>query len=137
MTIIEHIQQWAQKNNLLVQTSEIDIIFQTDGDAGQWISRARAIEEDGMIFVLSAYPFHVAPEKRAAAALTLGEINSNIKLGSFYLDPADGQINFRLGQFLWPMEDEETAQRVENMIMLALSITNNYYRKMMALALEE
>ena len=137
MTILEHILQWAEKNSLFVQKSEVDIIFQSDGDAGSWLSRVRAIEEDGMIFILSAYPFQVAPENRAEAALFLGELNSNIKLGCFYLDPDDGQINFRLGQFLWPMEYEETAQRVENMIMLAMSVMNSYYRKMMALAAEE
>lgn len=137
MTLFNHILQWAENRSLLIQQDDDNIVFQTDGQAGSWISRVKVMEEDGMIFILSAYPFHVAQERREAAALALGEITSGLKLGTFYLDEEDGQINFRLGQFLWPTDEEETTQRVNNMIMLALSVVDTYYRKMLALAAEE
>lgn len=137
MTLWNHVLQWAENRSLLIQRGETDIVFQTDGQAGSWISRVKVMEEDGMIFVLSAYPFHVAPERRSAAALALDEFTSGLKMGTFYLDKEDGQINFRLGQFLWPEDDVQTAQRVNNMIMLSLGVVDAYYRKMMALAAEE
>jgi hypothetical protein len=135
--IFEKILQWASEQQLLIRPGEDDIVFQVNGQSGSWISRAKAMEEDGMIFVLSAYPFAVPPEKRAEVALALNEISSNLKLGIFYLDEEDGQINFRLGQFLWPEEEEETDQRVRNIIMLAMGTTDNYYQKMLELAGEE
>ena len=137
MTIYEHILQWANDKNLRFQQSEQDIVFFSNGQIGDWISRVRAIEEDGMIFVLSAYPFYVDPEDREAAALALCEINCTLKTGTFYLDPEDGQINFRLGQFLWPTNDEETAQRVDYLIMLAMGAMDAYYQTMLDIADEE
>ena len=135
--IFEKILQWAKEQQLLIRQGEDDIVFQVNGQSGSWISRVKAMEEDGMIFVLSAYPFSVPPEKRAEVALALNEISSNLKLGIFYLDEEDGQINFRLGQFLWPEEEEETDQRVRNIIMLAMGTTDNYYQRMLELAGEE
>ena len=135
--IFDKIMKWAREQQLLIQTGEDDIVFQVDGQSGSWISRVKAMEEDGMIFILCAYPFQVPPEMRAKAALVLNEISSNLKLGTFYLDPEDGQINFRLGQFLWPYEEAETDQRVRNIIMLAMSATDSYYQEMLALTAEE
>ena len=135
--IFEKILQWAREQQLLIRPGEDDIVFQVNGQSGSWISRAKEMEEDGMIFVLSAYPFEVPPEKRAEVALALNEISSNLKLGIFYLDEEDGQINFRLGQFLWPEEEEETDRRVRNIIMLAMGATDNYSQKMLELSGEE
>ena len=137
MIIFEKILQWAKEQQLLIQQGEDDIVFQVNGHFGSWISRAKALEEDGMLLVLCAYPFLVPPEKRAAAALALGEISSNLKLGTFYLDEEDGQINFRLSQFLWPDDEAETEQRVKTLIMLAVSTADSYYQKMLELAGED
>lgn len=137
MSMFEMILQWAREQQLLVQQGEDDIVFQVNGQSGSWISRVKAMEEDGMLFLLSAYPFRVPPEKRAQAALALGEISGNLKLGAFYLDEESGQISFRLGQFLWPEDEAETDRRLRNIIMLAMSATDSYYQRMLALAVEE
>lgn len=137
MSMFELILRWAREQQLLVQQGEDDIVFQVNGQSGSWISRVKTLEEDGMIFVLCAYPFRVSPEKRAEAALVLDEISSQLKLGTFYLDEEDGQINFRLGQFLWPYDEAETDQRARNIIMLAMSTADSYYQRMLALAVEE
>ena len=136
-TVFEHVLQWAQEQQLLTTQGEDDIVFQVNGRDGSWISRVKAIEEDGLIYILCAYPFHVVQSRRAQAALALDRISSELKLGVFYLDQEDGQINFRMGQFIWPLDPEETAQRVQNLIMLAMSVADNYYRRMLALAAEE
>lgn len=135
--IFDKILQWAREQQLLIQQGEDDIVFRVNGQSGSWISRAKALEEDGMIFLLSAYPFQVPAEKRAKVALALDEISSNLKIGAFYLDEEDGQINFRLGLFLWPEDEEETDRRVRNIIMLAMSVTDTYYQRIQELVEEE
>lgn len=136
MTIFEQTLQWAKEQQLLIQQGEDYIDFQVNGQAGSWMSRVKALEEDGMVLVICAYPFRVAKEKRAEAALALDDITRELKLGAFYIDEEDGQINFRLGQFLWPVDEAETNQRLRNMIMLAVSVTDTYYQKILALAVE-
>lgn len=137
MIIYDKILQWAGEQKLLIQQGEDDIVFQVNGQSGSWLSRVKALDEDGMIFVLCAYPFAVPEDYRADAALELDEISSNLKLGTFYLDENDGQINFRLAQFLWPDDEAETERRVRNIIMLAMNVTDTYYEQMMELAAEE
>ena len=136
MTIFEQTLQWAKEQQLLIQQGEDYIDFQVNGQAGSFLSRVKALEEDGMVFVICAYPFRVAKEKRAEAALALDDITRELKLGAFYIDEEDGQINFRLGQFLWPVDEAETNQRLRNMIMLAVSVADTYYQKILALAVE-
>ena len=136
MTIFEQTLQWAKEQQLLIQQGEDYIDFQVNGQAGSFLSRVKALEEDGMVLVICAYPFRVAKEKRAEAALALDDITRELKLGAFYIDEEDGQINFRLGQFLWPVDEAETNQRLRNMIMLAVSVTDTYYQKILALAVE-
>ena len=136
MGIFEHILRWAEEQQLLFRRGEDDIIFQVNGQSGSWLSRVKAIEEDGLILVLSAYPFRVPPEKRAEAALELDRLSGNLKLGTFYLDREDGQISFRLGQFLWPDDAAETDRRVRSMILLAMHTADSYYQKMLSLAAE-
>lgn len=137
MSIFELILRWAEEQQLLVRQGEDDIVFQVNGQSGSWLSRAKAIEEDGLLLLLSAYPFRVPPEKRAEAALALDEISARLKLGTFYLDEEDGQISFRLSQFLWPDDEAETDRRVRAIILLAMHTTDAYYRKLLALAAEE
>lgn len=137
MSIFEMILRWAKENRLLFQQGEDDIVFQVNGQNGSWISRAKAIEEDGMLFLLSAYPFHIPPEKREKTAVILDNISSRLKLGTFYLDREDGQISFRLGQFLWPCDEAETDKRIRSIIMLAMNTTDSYYQKLLALTSEE
>ena len=136
MTIFEQTLQWAKEQQLLIQQGEDYIDFQVNGQAGSWMSRVKALEEDGMVFVICAYPFRVANGKRAEAALALDDITRELKLGTFYIDEEDGQINFRLGQFLWPVDEAETNRRLRNLIMLAVSVADTYYQKILALAVE-
>lgn len=136
MRVFEMVLRWAEEQRLLVQQGEDDIVFQVNGQSGSWLSRVKALEEDGMLLVLSTYPFRMPPEKRAEAALMLNKISSCLKLGTFYLDEEDGQISFRLSQFLWPEDEAETARRTENIIMLAMGTTDAYYRQMLTLAAE-
>ena len=137
MSIFSNILEWAREQQLLIQQGEDDIIFQVNGQSGSWMSRVKALEEDGMVLVLCAYPFLVPEEKRADMALALHEISRNLKLGTFYLDEKDGQINFRLGQFLWPYEEEETDQRARMLIMLAMKTTDDYFQKLLMLCEED
>lgn len=137
MRMFEMILRWAEEQQLLVQRGEDDIVFWVNGQSGSWLSRAKVLEEDGMVLLLSAYPFRVPPETRVETALALGTVNSRLKLGAFYLDPEDGQISFRLSQFLWPCDETEMDQKIRDLILLAMYTTDAYYPRMLALAAEE
>lgn len=132
MTILESILQWAKTAAVPVTPEDGSILFPVEGKNGSWLAKVSALEEDDLLFIVTAYPFHVSETARLAAAVTLAEITSQIKLGAFYLDHADGQINFRLGQKI--CSGEERAQWVAEWIMIAMQVTDSYYSKMTALA---
>ena len=135
MTILECMLQWAESVGIQVNTDGNNLLFPVDGENGSWLARVSALEEDGLLFIVTAYPFHVVGDARLDAAIALAEITSQLKLGAFYIDQANGQINFRLGQKI--PSGEVRLQWVADWIMTAMSVTDGYYRKMMALAAEE
>ena len=87
-----------------------------------------------MLFVVTAYPLQLPRGRRSQVALELGELTSRLKLGAFYVDENDGQINFRLGQFLCDQTDEVLSATIVKLIMIAMNVTDTYFRKMMSLA---
>ena len=127
--------QWAERTGVEVQRENGSILFPVNGESGSWLAKASAFEEDDLLFILTAYPFHVAEKGRADAMTALAEITSQLKAGAFYMDPADGHINYRLSQQIPGGEDREAW--VERFILVAMNVTDLYYRKMMALAAVE
>lgn len=135
MRLLDEILQWAETEQIEVKKEEEGILFPVNGDNGNWYARVGALEEDDIIFVVTAYPFHVAESARAKTALALGKITSQLKVGAFYMDEEDGQINFRLSQKISTKEYREVW--IREFIMLAMKATDNYFKKMMSFAVEE
>jgi len=134
MTILECMLQWAESVGIQAKADGNNLLFPVNGENGSWLTRVSAMEDDDLLFIVTAYPFHVADSSRLSAAVTLAEITSQLKMGAFYMDHADGQINFRLGQRI--PDGEVRLQWVSDWIMTAMNVTDGYYRKMMALAAE-
>lgn len=135
MTIETAMLKWAERTGVEVQVENESILFPVNGESGSWLAKVSAFEEDDLLFILTAYPFHVAEKGRTDAMTALAEITSQLKVGAFYMDPADGHINYRLGQQIPGGEDREAW--IERFILVAMNVTDMYYRKMMALAAVE
>ena len=135
MSLLEEILEWAKKQEIQFQKEEESILFSVNGDNGSWYARVTALEEDDMIFIVTAYPFQVAEVAREKTAVALGKITSQLKMGALYIDVEDGQINFRISQKV--STDERRDAWIEEFIMLAMRATDTYYRKMMSFAAEE
>lgn len=135
MTIEAGMLRWAEQAGVQAQIERGSILFSVNGESGSWLAKVNAFEEDGMLFILTAYPFHVAEKGRVNAMAALAEITSQLKMGAFYMDPTDGHINYRLGQQL--PDGEERQAWIERFIMIAMNVTDVYYRKIMALAAVE
>ena len=135
MTIETGMLNWAEQAGVEVQTERGSILFPVNGESGSWLAKVNAFEEDNMLFILTAYPFHVAEKGRANAMAVLADITSQLKMGAFYMDLADGQINYRLGQQI--PDGEERQAWIERFILVAMNVTDMYYRKIMALAAVE
>ena len=135
MKLLDCMTEWAKQVDVQVKIEEESIFFPVNGDNGSWFARVSALEEDDIIFIVTAYPFQIARERRLEAAAALNKITSQLKMGAFYIDLEDGQINFRLSQKIG--SKEEKGQWVSELIMLAMKVTDSYYRKMMGFAAEE
>ena len=135
MTIEAAMKRWAEEAGVATQAENGSILFSVNGESGSWIAKAIAFEEDNLLYVLTAYPFQVSEKGRADAMAALAEITSQLKVGAFYMDPEDGHINYRLGQQIPEGEDRE--EWIERFIMVAMNVTDEYYRKIMTLAAVE
>ena len=135
MKILEIMLAWAKKAGVEVKQEEESIYFPVNGDNGSWFARVSALEEDGVVFIVTAFPFQVAEERRTETAVALGKITSQLKMGAFYVDMEDGQINFRLSQKIG--SEEEIEQWVSELIILAMKVTDSYYRRMIGFAAEK
>lgn len=134
MKLLETMVAWAKKTGIQVKQEEKSMYFPVNGDNGSWFARVSALEDDDVIFIVTAFPFQVAEERRLETAAALGKITSQLKMGAFYIDMGDGQINFRLSQKIG--SEEEMEQWVSELIMLAMQVTDSYYRRMMGFAAE-
>lgn len=134
MKLLETMVAWAKKTGIQVKQEEESMYFPVNGDNGSWFARVSALDDDDVIFIVTAFPFQVAEERRLETAAALGKITSQLKMGAFYIDMGDGQINFRLSQKIG--SEEEMEQWVSELIMLAMQVTDSYYRRMMGFAAE-
>ena len=135
MKLLKTVIEWADKAGVQVKQEEESIFFTVTGDNGSWFARVSALEEDGVVFIVTAFPFQISEERRLETAAALGKITSQLKMGAFYMDIDDGQINFRLSQKV--VSEDDADEWVNEMITLAMTVTDAYYRKMMGFAAEK
>lgn len=135
MKLLDYITQWAENVGIQAAPKEDSILFPVNGENGSWYARVSAIEEDDVVFVVTAYPFQVAENARTKTAVALSTMTSQLKMGAFYIDPEDGQVNFRLSQRI--PKGEDRGQWIGELIMLTMNVTDSYYRKIMSFAAEE
>ncbi|MBE6008118.1 MAG: YbjN domain-containing protein [Lachnospiraceae bacterium] len=132
MNISDSISRWAESSGLEAKVIEGSILFPVENGDVSWIARVTALEEDGMVYIVTAYPFDVTEEKRVDVMKKINEINIQLKMGTFYIDNDDGQVNFRLGQ--WVTDGESRDRWVSELIFIAMNVTGTYYKMFMDMA---
>ena len=135
MSLLDEILQWAEEEKIQFKREEEGILFPVNGDNGSWYARVSALEEEDMVFIVTAYPFHVAEGAREKTAVALGQLTSQMKMGAFYIRVEDGQINFRISQKI--STEANRGIWIKEFILLAMNATDSYFRKMMGFAAEE
>jgi len=135
MSLLDEIIQWAEEEKIQFKREEEGILFPVNGDNGSWYARVSALEEEQMVFIVTAYPFHVAEGAREKTAVALGQLTSQMKMGAFYIRVEDGQINFRISQKISTEANRDIW--IREFILLAMNATDSYFRRMMGFAAEE
>ena len=135
MSLLDEILQWAEEEKIQFKREEEGILFPVNGDNGSWYARVSALEEEQMVFIVTAYPFHVAEGAREKTAVALGQLTSQMKMGAFYIRVEDGQINFRISQKISTEANRDIW--IREFILLAMNATDSYFRRMMGFAAEE
>ena len=135
MKLLETIIDWAKQTKVEIKQEEESIYFPVNGDNGSWFARVSALEEDGVIFIVTAFPFQVAEERRTETAIALGNITRQLKMGAFYIRVEDGQINFRISQKISTEANRDIW--IREFILLAMNATDSYFRRMMGFAAQE
>ena len=134
MELLDYVLKWVNEEKIEIKREEEGIVFSVNGDNGSWYARVSVMEEEQILFIVTAYPFQVPERMRTKAVVALGNITSKLKMGAFYMDMEDGQINFRLSQKISLGEESEIWMK--ELIMLAMKVTDAYFRDMMKLAIE-
>jgi hypothetical protein len=67
---------------------------------GAWDLLAVADDDAGAVQLLAVCPLLAPPERRAAVAEAIARASFGMLDGSFELDPADGEVRFRIGLLL-------------------------------------
>lgn len=68
---------------------------QVEGGEVEWVCLVKLDEERHFCLVYSILPEVVPPKKRTQMALFLAETNYDLGIGSFEMDPEDGELRFR------------------------------------------
>ena len=66
-------------------------------ESGVWTTLVHTDPEDGICAVTSIWPEQVAEDDRARVALELSRRNYELAVGSYEVDPQDGEVRYRTG----------------------------------------
>ena len=135
MSILDAVLQWAEEQQIKYKREEDGILFPVSGENGNWYTRVCALEEQQMLFIVTGYPFRVPEGAREKTAVELVNITSQLKMGAFYMNMEDGQINFRICQKI--STEVHRSMWIQEFIILAMKLTDMHFKKMKGLAIEE
>jgi hypothetical protein len=106
-------------------------VIHTDinGHNGRWHCVVVAGPQDEHVLFLSLLPCKAVPNRRAACAELLTQINSALKHGCFVMDFDDGEIGFRTS--LPPAVLETSPALVEYLVFSNLCIVDRFFAAIM------
>ncbi len=129
MTIRDGFLAFAEKNSLPVkerienQTSIFSFLI--SGEKGKYGAYAMCLEDERMVTVFIDCNIRVEEAQREAVSKYLMELNYQLKIGTFQLDPTTGDITVRACQYILGNEDEQSFL-IERVILLCGLIADHY-----------
>lgn len=129
MTIRDGFMAFAQKNHLPLQerkeNEESIFSFQISGEKGKYSAFAMCMEEERMLTFFVDCNIRVEPPHRSAVNAYLMELNYQLKLGTFQMDPSTGDITVRACQYIFGNENEQKFL-IERVVLLCGLIADHY-----------
>ena len=93
--LFRHTADWFEGEdfeNLLVDETEQKILVPVSNEASYWLIRVALNEAPLAVLLHQSLPLCIPEERRSDAALLACELNARMTLGSFRVDPADGEF---------------------------------------------
>ena len=106
------------------------LILPDEDDLTSWDLIAVADEAVDGIVIYAVCPFDAKPARRAALAEAISEANFGMVDGAFELDPADGQLRFRIGLLLGGTDLDP--ELVSPMLAYAATAVDEYAEPLLA-----
>lgn len=129
MTIRDGFLAFAEKNHLPVKEREENetsiFSFLISGEKGKYGAYAMCLEDERMVTVFVDCNIRVEEAQREAVSKYLMELNYQLKIGTFQLDPTTGDITVRACQYILGNEDEQSFL-IERVILLCGLIADHY-----------
>lgn len=129
MTIRDSFLAFAERNHLPVQERKENdtsiFSFQIRGEKGKYGAYAMCLEEERMLTFFVDCNIRVEESQRTSISRYLMELNYQLKVGTFELDPATGDITVRACQYILGNEEEQKFL-VERVVLLCGMIADNY-----------
>lgn len=100
------------------------------GENGSYEGYAMCLEEEDLFVFYVNLGVKIPRENRGAVAQKILELNFQIKLGGFQIEPEQGQVSVRICQYL-SGADQEKAQLLERVIHHCGIIADTYYKELL------
>ncbi len=111
-TIIEHITDWCNENEITFSQTEDRILFSVTAEGEAFSMACLTMEEERVFVCLCGYGLAVPQAKRDAIASEILALNYTLKWGAFQLDATNGELTFRSSQLI-PTDDAQARAMVE------------------------
>lgn len=129
MTIRDSFLAFADKNHLPVKEKQENgtsiFSFQISGEKGKYGAYAMCLEDERMLTFFVDCNIRVEESQRKIINTYLMELNYQLKLGTFQLDPTTGDITVRACQYIFGNEAEQKFL-VERVVLLCGLIADHY-----------
>lgn len=110
------------------------------GDGATWPCLAQAVEDQGIFLFYSARPENVAEPRRGEIARLLAALNYRLLVGSFEIDPADGDVRLRTSLHLRTLLDDRSVPEaaigslIERSVMINVQTMDRFLPQIDAVA---
>lgn len=109
----------------VLKSGPVHLGIRMGGDGVEFEGYAVCFEEERLFLFYAALGIKCDESRRPEVLALLAGINLKMKIGAFYMDPADGEITFRLTQYICG-EDELCRKLMEMLITMAGMAAEKY-----------
>ncbi len=131
--IVDAVKAFLEKKDWTYSEGESLLRGVAHGRAGRWDWWIFISDDDRFFTVNSVIPVNVPEVRRAAAADYVARSNRQLRVGCFEIDPADGEVLFKIGV---PVDSEVsvTQKLVEEVMLGNFYMTEDFLPGLLAVA---